>query len=95
MKEVFLLTIPTMESVTFQKDGLFFTHTFKGVYTAQFDDMAGVERCMSHLRSGELRGTEFGRTDNMYMIFGKSDGSTKSCSTLYLDKSVVQTVQRV
>ena len=84
-----------MESVTFQNAGLFFTHTFKGVYTAQFDDMAGVERCITHLRSGGLRGSEFGRIDNMYMIFGKSDGSTKSCSTLYLNEAVVQTVQRV
>lgn len=93
MKEVFLVTIPTMESVVFQDGGLFFSHSFKGVYTAQFDDMAGVENYLNHLRNGEVSSPEYSRVDNMYIIF--SERSKKTSSLLYLDKAVVQKVQRV
>lgn len=95
MKEVFLVTIPTMESVVFQNAGLFFSHSFSGVRTAQFDDMDGVEKYMDNLRNGKVSLPEYSRMDNMYMIFSECEHSKKSSSLLYLDKAVVQKVQRV
>lgn len=95
MKEVFLLTIPTNESVTFQDGGLFFTHSFEGVYTAQFDDLDGVHRCMEHLRSGKIILPNESRIGDMYIIFSERDGSKKSNTCMYLNDAVVQKVQRV
>lgn len=95
MKEVFLVTIPTMELVVFQNAGLFFSHSFKGVYTAQFDDMDGVENYLNHLRNGKVTLPECSRVDNMCMIFSEREHAKKSSSLLYLDKAVVQKVQRV